>query len=158
MLQEHDWCSVVWGTSRTWCWGVQGSLLRALWGSLKNIITTQPERHRGHGGSCSHGSMLATGAIFLSGTEHRANITRVHFALHSWAALGVTEQCCDSEESAFVPRGPLRKLLPVPWLVGAGISAGRWQCCPAGMSQTFFFFFLNLWTLAVHFLILKPYN
>lgn len=42
-----------------------------------------------------------------------------------------------------------------PYLEYAGISAGRWQCCPAGMSQIFFF---NLWTLALHFLILEPYN
>lgn len=28
-----------------------------------------------------------------------------------------------------------------PYLEYAGISAGRWQCCPAGMSQIFFFFF-----------------
>lgn len=32
-----------------------------------------------------------------------------------------------------------------PYLEYAGISAGRWQCCPAGMSQIFFFLTFGRW-------------
>ena len=41
----------------------------------------------------------------------------------------------------FVGRGLVGKLVPVSLLISAGKCAGRWHCCPAGLSRIVFLFF-----------------
>lgn len=82
-----------------------------------------------------------------------ANISCVHFALHSWAVLWVTvvwEK--GTVRNLFVRRGLVTKLLPISWLIIAGKSAGRWHCCPAGWSWKSNFFLILFFFTFGHWL------